>query len=245
VLRSRRPSSNGLLPILRDMPLCPCCTAATSAGMSRLALLWNVAARVCLRRVFQCRAWSLPETKPGTARFIYSGFIRFTIKPGYQEPVQIRFYSVLSSVDGTFVRMKTFHITFTEGNGDPVRRRVCGHPPRRGIILARFSGCAAWEAHLRRGPQTTKNKQIRPTTRPWFILLSGPLSSFPPPSVRHLPSATCLSLVGTQFRRVNLIGVQVLLYISNTLPYSGDRHKHQRSDPHRERNSSHAAFDMW
>jgi hypothetical protein len=89
-------------------------------------------------------------------------------------------------VDGTFIWMKSFHITVSEGTGDldPVRRSVSAHPPRRGIFWqdsrTRSSGSAAQALPNR----YYQDEQSRPTPRPCF-LLSRSFSSSHPPSVRH------------------------------------------------------------
>jgi hypothetical protein len=90
---------------------------------------------------------------------------------------------ISSSVDGTFIWMKSFHITVSEGTGDldPVRRSVSGHPLRRGIFFGEI--CSSGSAPQAR-PNRSKNAQSRPTTRPWF-LLSKPLSSSHPTPLRH------------------------------------------------------------
>jgi hypothetical protein len=100
-------------------------------------------------------------------RFSYCKFAVFIIR---------KHHFLLSSVDGTFIWMKSFHITVSEGTGDPVRRSVSGHPPRRGIIRGEICGMRTSGGARQACPQTTENEQIRPTTRPWF-LLSKPLSS--------------------------------------------------------------------
>jgi hypothetical protein len=48
--------------------------------------------------------------------------------------------SFSSSVDGTIIWMQSFHITVSDGKGDPVQQGVSGHPPRRGTFRGEICG---------------------------------------------------------------------------------------------------------
>jgi hypothetical protein len=108
--------------------------------------------------------------------------------------------------------MKSFHITVSEGTGDPVWRSVSEHPPRLGIFRGDICGMRSSGGAPQACPQTTKNEQIRPTTRPWF-LLSKPLSSFHPPSLRHTQCDLPLSSLSLH---LCLRNVQVCLFSVQT-----------------------------
>jgi hypothetical protein len=120
--------------------------------------------------------------------------------------------SISSSVDGTVIWMKSFHVTVSEGMGDPVRRSVSGHPPRRGIFRGEICGMSNSGGAPQACPQTTNNEQIRPATRPW-ILLSKPLSSSHPPSLRH---AQCDLPLSSLSLYLCLRNVHVCLFVVQT-----------------------------
>jgi hypothetical protein len=89
-----------------------------------------------------------------------------------------------SSVDGTFIWMKSFHIPVCEGTGDRVRRSVSGHPPRRGIFLGEICGMRSW------GGAPNAPPKLRRTSR--FALQRDRGSYSPSPSLqrREIPGPT-------------------------------------------------------
>jgi hypothetical protein len=99
--------------------------------------------------------------------------------------------------NGTFKRMKSFHITVSEGAGDPVRRSASGHPPRRGIFRGEICGMrSSGSAPQARPKLLTTSRFATQTGRGSYspsLLLSKPLSSSHPPSATT--SASCLSLL--------------------------------------------------
>jgi hypothetical protein len=112
--------------------------------------------------------------------------------------------------------MKSFHIKVSEGTGDPVRRSVSGHPPRRGIFRGEICGMSSSGGAPQACPHTTTNEQIRPTTRPQF-LLSNPLSSSHPP----LPSTHPVRLSSLFFVFVSLFEKCSCLFVPGPDPGLG------------------------
>jgi hypothetical protein len=102
-----------------------------------------------------------------------------------------------SSVDGTFIWMKSFRITVIEGIGDldPGRRSVSGHRPRRGIFWRDWRDVQLG-AHRRLSPTRIRTGNPAPTTRPLF-LLSKPLSSTAREAIsRHFAGGRHISTSG-------------------------------------------------